>query len=59
MGFTIIPLSDLFTRSTSSDWASTDMFLWMIPIPPCCAIAMAILESVTVSMAALRRGMFR
>ena len=32
---------------------------WMIPIPPSRAMAMAIWASVTVSMAALRRGIFR
>jgi hypothetical protein len=30
----------------------------MIPIPPSCAIQMAVLDSVTVSMAALTKGIF-
>src|SRR6516165_63724 len=34
-------------------------FLWMTPIPPCCAMAMAVADSVTVSMAAESSGMFR
>src|SRR6267143_1116169 len=39
IGFTIIPLSDRFTRSTSSTCSRTGRFLWMMPIPPSCAIA--------------------
>ena len=31
----------------------------MMPMPPCCASAMAMCDSVTVSMAALMMGMFR
>ena len=31
-------------------------FLWMMPMPPCWAIAMASRFSVTVSIAALRMG---
>ena len=34
-------------------------FLWMTPMPPCCAIAMASRLSVTVSIAALRIGTLR
>ncbi len=30
----------------------------MMPMPPCCAMAMASLDSVTVSIAALTRGTF-
>jgi hypothetical protein len=33
------------------------MFLWMTPMPPSRAMAMAMAASVTVSMAALHRGM--
>jgi hypothetical protein len=58
IGLTIIPLSDRFTRSTSDACSSTVRFLWMIPMPPCCAIAMASCDSVTVSIAALRSGTF-
>ena len=35
-----------------------DMFLWMMPKPPSRAIAMAMRESVTVSIAADISGMF-
>ena len=58
IGLTIIPLSERFTRSTSVACSSTDRFLWMTPMPPCCAIAMASSDSVTVSMAALASGTF-
>ena len=34
------------------------MFLWMMPMPPSWAMAMARRDSVTVSMAAERIGMF-
>ena len=39
--------------------ASMLMFLWMMPMPPSCAIVMARRASVTVSMAADRIGRFR
>ena len=55
-GSVITPFSDLFTLSTSSACCSTDIFLWIIPIPPCLAIAIAILCSVTVSIPALIKG---
>ena len=58
MGLTIIPLSDRFTRSTSEACSSIDRFLWITPRPPCCAIAMARRDSVTVSIAALTIGTF-
>ena len=51
-----MPLSERLTLSTWAHWASTGMFLWMIPIPPSLAIAIAIWCSVTVSMAADTRG---
>ena len=53
IGLTIIPLSERLTRSTSAACSSIDRFLWMTPRPPCCAIAMARRDSVTVSIAAL------
>jgi hypothetical protein len=56
IGFTIMPLSDRFTRSTSVACSSIDRFLWMTPMPPCCAIAIASIDSVTVSIAALTSG---
>jgi hypothetical protein len=51
-GSTIIPDSERLTRSTCSACRSMGMFLWMMPIPPCWAMAIAIPASVTVSMAA-------
>jgi hypothetical protein len=59
IGFMIIPLSERLTLSTSSAWRSMERFLWTIPIPPSWARAMASSLSVTVSMAAERRGMLR
>jgi hypothetical protein len=59
IGFRIIPLSERFTRSTSAACRSTDMFLWITPIPPERAIAIAISDSVTVSIAAATNGMLR
>ena len=53
-----MPLSLRFTRSTSSAWRSIGMLRWMMPMPPCCASAMARCDSVTVSMAELTMGMF-
>src|SRR5450759_3795569 len=41
IGLTIMPLSDRLTRSTSEACSSIERFLWMTPMPPCCAIAMA------------------
>ena len=58
IGLTIIPLSERFTRSTSDACSSMRRFLWMTPMPPCCAIAMASRDSVTVSIAALAIGTF-
>ena len=58
IGLTIMPLSDRFTRSTSDACSSIDRFLWMTPRPPCCAIAIASRDSVTVSIAALTSGTF-
>src|SRR5258705_6960178 len=58
IGLTIMPLSDRFTRSTSDACSSIDRFLWITPRPPCCAIAIASADSVTVSMAALTSGTF-
>ena len=57
-GLVMTPFSLRFTMSTCSAWAPMDMFLWMMPMPPSRAMAMAMRYSVTVSMAALIRGMF-
>ena len=56
-GSTIMPLSERFTRSTSSAWRSMVMLRWMKPMPPWRAMAMARRASVTVSMAAATMGM--
>ncbi|CPO34007.1 Uncharacterised protein [Bordetella pertussis] len=58
-GSMTMPNSWRLTRATSLAWSSADRFLWMIPIPPSCAMAMARRASVTVSMAADTSGMFR
>ena len=57
-GSTIMPLSERFTRSTSSPCRSMGMLRCTSPIPPCLAMAMASRDSVTVSMAAEASGMF-
>jgi hypothetical protein len=56
IGSMIMPLSALFTRRTCSACAAMVMFLWMIPMPPSRAMAMAIRYSVTVSIAAEMSG---
>ena len=55
-GFAITPFSERFTLSTWSACRSMGMFLWMMPTPPSRAMAMAISDSVTVSIAAVRMG---
>jgi len=56
MGWRIIPDSLRFTRSTSAAWRSIGMFLWITPMPPSRAMAIAISDSVTVSIAAETSG---
>ena len=51
-----MPLSDFLTLSTSKAWASTDIFLWIMPMPPSRAMQIAVLDSVTESIAALSSG---
>ena len=58
IGSRIIPDSDLLTFLTLSLCSSIDKFLWITPIPPSWAIAIAILLSVTVSIAAETIGTF-
>ena len=53
-----MPLSDRLTRSTSAACRSIDMFLCRTPIPPARAMAIAISDSVTVSIAAETSGTF-
>ena len=57
-GFSITTLPERFTFRT---WFTCSFIVkkrWIIPMPPCRAIVTAILDSVTVSMLALIRGMF-
>ncbi len=56
-GSVMTPFSERFTLSTSSACSLIDIFLWMMPMPPCLAMAIAIRCSVTVSMPALIIGM--
>ena len=58
-GWVTMPASDRFTWSTMCAWASVERFRCRIPMPPSRAMAMAIRDSVTVSIAADDRGMFR
>src|SRR5688500_17807204 len=58
IGSTITPFSLRLTFSTSRAWFSTERLLWMIPIPPSCASAIASADSVTVPIGALTRGRF-
>ena len=59
MGSTMTPLSNFLTVRTCIACSSAAMFLWMIPMPPACAIPIASRDSVTVSMAEETKGMFR
>ena len=54
-----MPLSWRFTLATALAWRSAVMFLWIMPMPPSCAIEMASLASVTVSIAAESKGVLR
>ena len=56
IGSAITPLSNFLTLATSRAWDSIVMFLWMMPMPPSCAMVMARRASVTVSMAAESTG---
>ena len=57
IGSIIIPLSDFLTLVICLACVAISIFLWMIPMPPKCAIAIAALYSVTVSIAAETIGM--
>lgn len=58
MGSVTMPDSDRFTRSTWLAWSSMDRLRCSTPTPPWRAIAMAMRDSVTLSMAADSSGMF-
>ena len=53
-----MPFSALLTIATCLACSSIDIFLWITPIPPSRAIAIAIGASVTVSIAAVTNGIF-
>src|SRR5712671_2008461 len=55
-GFTTMPDSNFFTWRTWAAWWSGSRLRWMTPMPPACAMAIAIWASVTVSMAEARIG---
>ena len=55
-GLVIMPDSLRLTRSTWSAWSAIERFRCTTPRPPCRAMAMAIRDSVTVSMAADSNG---
>ena len=57
-GSMIIPLSARLTFLTCRACSSMVIFLWSTPMPPSRAIAMAIADSVTVSIAAETMGTF-
>src|SRR5215469_382903 len=50
-GLVIMPASDRLTTSTCLAWSSTDMLRCSTPMPPCRAMATAMVASVTVSIA--------
>jgi len=59
MGSKIMPFSARLTSRTCLACASMLIFLWITPIPPSLAIAMARVDSVTVSIAAETIGAMR
>ena len=58
IGLAMSPLRWFFTFATCAAWSSSSRFLWMQPMPPESAIAIAIGASVTVSIAAEMNGVF-
>ena len=58
-GFTTMPDSNFFTCATWAACASGSKLRWITPMPPACAMAMASLASVTVSMAEDMTGICR
>lgn len=53
-----MPETNRLTARTSAAWASMSRLRWITPIPPACAMAMAMRASVTVSIAEDSSGMF-
>ena len=58
-GFTTMPDSNFLTRRTCAACSAMSRFLWITPMPPSCAITMAMAPSVTVSIADEISGMCR
>ena len=56
-GLTTMPDSNFFTWRTWAACSSGSRLRWMTPMPPACAMAIAILNSVTVSIAEAMIGM--
>ena len=59
MGSWMRPWTWFFTRLTSESCLRSGMFAWSNPRPPFKAMAIAMRDSVTVSMSAEMMGMFR
>ncbi len=57
IGLTTIPLSKRFTALTAAACSSVVRLRWRTPIPPNCAMTIAMSASVTVSIAEERTGM--
>ena len=58
IGSVTMPDSERFTRSTWLTWSSIDRLRCSTPTPPCRAMAIAMRDSVTLSIAADSSGMF-
>ena len=58
-GSVTIPDSERLTRRTCWAWSSMDRLRWRMPIPPWRAMAIAMSDSVTVSIAAESSGVAR
>ncbi len=56
-GLTTMPDSNFLTRRTCAACSAGSRFLWITPMPPSCAMAIAIGPSVTVSIAEETSGM--
>ncbi len=57
-GFTTMPDSNFFTWRTWAACTSGSRLRWMTPMPPACAMAIAMCASVTVSIAEAMIGIF-
>lgn len=59
IGSRMTPASNFLAARTSAAWRSTPMFLWTMPMPPSWAMAIAMVDSVTESIAADTSGRLR